>query len=87
MPIAHPRSVLQAHFWCRPKTVIPRPLLRGLSDAHSFFLRVRIPDRGDALLAIVAHAFDRKSRAHARISIDSPRRPKTEGLEGGEGQI
>jgi hypothetical protein len=26
---------------------------------------------------------DRKSRAHARISIDSPGRPKTEGLEDG----
>ena len=30
---------------------------------------------------------DRKSRARARISIDSPRCPKTEGLGGGEGGI
>src|ERR1035437_4078452 len=30
---------------------------------------------------------DRKSRAHARFSSDSPKRPKTEGLDGGEGWI
>jgi hypothetical protein len=35
--------------------------------------------------AFSGSACDRKSRAHARISIDSPRRPKTEGLYGGAG--